>query len=163
MIMRVLIQVPPEINVDIKTARGPVSVVERQANVKVHTGSGDLNLRHIEGDIEAFTGLGDCLVDAHRGGLDLEIMEGTVIATLDGIGAKGLRLRAKTGGIQCKVPFDASFELELRAEIGKGKTAYDLPVEALERGVLIRGTVRGGGPRVNLWSGRGNVSVSPKH
>lgn len=162
MIMRVLLEVPPEINVDLETGRGPVSVVDLRGDVRVHTGSGDLRFHGNQGHLWAFTGLGDCMVESHRGSLDLETGEGTMQVFLGEVGPQGLRLRARTGTILCKVSPDAAFELDLLTEIGEGKSAYGLPVETLGRGVRIRGSVRGGGPVVYLRSGRGSISITPK-
>ena len=163
MIMRVLLEVPHDISVDIQTGRGPVSVVDRRADITVHTGAGDLNFRRNQGNLVGFSGTGDCLVDSHRGGLDLQTMEGAVIAYVDELGKKGVQLRTHAGSIQCKLPVGAAFDLDMLTEIGAGISGYDLPVETLERGVQIRGMVLGGGPEVRLWTARGDLSIYSKH
>ncbi len=162
MIMRVLLEVPAEISVDLETGRGPVSVVDRHGDVRVHTGSGDLRFSGNHGHLRAFTGMGGCLVENHRGGLELETMHGTILAYVDEVGPGGLQLRTHGGSVQCRVPMDAAFDLEMFTKIGECKSSFGLPVEALEQGMKIRGAVRGGGPDAYLWSARGDLSIVSK-
>ncbi len=162
MVMRLIMEVPAGIALDLETARGHCAVDGRRAAVRVHTGSGEIKLSNNRGALSAFTGDGSCVVDGHRGDLNLETKNGTVLAYLEELGPNGVEVLVEAGAIRFWMPPTTEFSLDLVAEFGEGKNSYGLPVEENGRGMRSAGNVAGGGPPVRLWCARGDVSVSPK-
>ncbi|MHC5064519.1 MAG: DUF4097 family beta strand repeat-containing protein [Planctomycetota bacterium] len=162
MVMRFVMEVPADLELDVKTTRGHCAVDGRQADVRVHTGSGEIKFSNIAGAGRAFTGDGGCIVNGHRGDLNLETKNGTVLAYLDELGPNGVEVLVEVGAIRFWMPPGAEFDLEMVAEFGEGKNSYGLPIEEKGRGMKSQGKVAGGGPSVRLWCARGDLSVSPK-
>lgn len=161
-ILRASLRLPATIAVDIETGRGHLAVVGRRAAVRLWTASGDVQVRDVVGDAKTFTGLGHCAIIDHRGGLDVESGSGTILAYVDEIGAAGVRLSTLDPSITLHLP-DAGFELD--AQVERCERDHDLinsfgvPVVAAGSGLRAVGTVRGGGPRVELRVQRGHISI----
>lgn len=167
MITKVVVRVPPELEVGVVTGLGHVSAVDRRAAVRLETGHGDVRLDGCWADATLRSGHGVVIVQGQRGGLDVETVESeTMQVFIDEIGASGLRLVTETGSIQAHVPKGSGFVLDAETKWGRAANAFGVPVEPITgtaRGKTMRGEVGGGGPRVVLRAtDGGNISLSAR-
>jgi hypothetical protein len=164
MILRAELYLAPDVGLDVETARGFLSVRNRQADVRLRSGSGDVELEDVRGVIDVFTGRGGGILHRVAGTVALETGEGAILAYVDELGPGGLRL--KTGGpsIVAHLPGDSAFDLEahvLRSHEGKVGVRNSFGVEVSEdrSGHRAEGKVGGGGAPVALQVGTGWISV----
>lgn len=108
-------------------------------NADVESGSGDVRLRGLKGGLRARTGSGDI--------------------TVDGNVQSGWNLHTGSGSVRMSVGSSQGFNLYART--GSGSIHSDLPITMqgnLNRHEL-KGTVRGGGPDVEVSTGSGDVEL----
>jgi len=130
--------------------------VPETASVHSAAGSGGQRIRHVRGPIHATAG---------SGGIRIEDTQGDVHATA---GSGGIRLtevrgpvvaRVGSGGITLSVADNLPFELD--ASAGSGGIANRQPMTPT--GAIskhhVHGTVRGGGPRIELSTGSGGIVI----
>lgn len=128
-------------DVTVKTGSGDIKLEEvSQGHVEVETGSGDMELRGINGALHARTGSGDIVADGKLAG--------------DWV------LRAGSGEVTVHLPPETGFNLEAHTSSGDISTG-SLPVTVV--GTIghgsLRGQVRGGGPRVEVQTGSGDIHI----
>ena len=170
------IEVPVETQVSSNTGSGEVSVEGIRGPVKATSGSGDLKLRSLQSDVTLKTGSGNVSLEEISGGrVEVETGSGGVelrhlrcamrVHTGSGnISAEGeltgdWTLHAGSGGITVRLPSETGFDLD--AHTGSGEIHTDLPITvqgSIGRGEL-RGKVKGGGARLELRTGSGDITV----
>jgi len=108
-------------------------------DIDVHTGSGDVRLRGVNGGLRARSGSGELSADGS---------------------AKGpWQLHTGSGSVRMALSSSAGFELNVHT--GSGSIHSDLPITV--QGTFgrheLKGTVRGGGPEVEVSTGSGDVEI----
>ena len=156
---RMLVKIPKTLRVDLVIGDGNASVIGMQSGAGVETGRGILLLKQCSGDSRMRSGKGDLTVDSHMGALDAETGAGKIVAFVDALGAKGLRLVSGSGGIQAHLPRESAFTLDMRAPEGKVDATWQFPIRREHGGVFMSGTVGVGGPLVYIESLAGSVSL----
>jgi hypothetical protein len=175
----VTVRVPKELDIDIRTGDGSVSLPAISGNLRVftgdgsitaegaqgtlqlHTGDGSIRARGVEGRLEADTGDGRMDVRGRFDVLDLRTGDGSIVAEVE----EGSRvagpwsLRSGDGGITLRLP--ESLGAELDAHTGDGSITLDVPVTVA--GSLSPTTVRGrlgaGGQLVRIHTGDGSIRL----
>ena len=171
------IEVPVETQVTSTTGSGEVSVEGIRGPVKATSGSGDLKLHSVQSDVTLKTGSGDVSLEEISGGrLEVETGSGDVklrnlrcamrVRTGSGdISAEGelagdWTLHAGSGEIIVRLPSETGFDLDAHTSSGEIHTGLPITVQgSLGRGEL-RGKVRGGGARLELRTGSGDITIS---
>src|SRR5690606_13620378 len=92
MVLKGVLRLPPDVAVDVRTFRGPLSVVDRRADVRLWTASGDLRVDGVTGDVAATTHRGNVILRGIRGSVAVETDDGAILAFIDEIGPGGLQL-----------------------------------------------------------------------
>jgi hypothetical protein len=175
----VTVRVPAELDLDVRTGDGSVTLPAVSGNLQVftgdgsitaegahgtlrlRTGDGSIRARGIEGRLEANTGDGRMdvrgrfeLLDLRTGdgGIEAEVEEGSRVAA-------AWTLRSGDGGITLRLP--ESLGAEIDAHTGDGTIVLDLPVTVA--GELSRTNVRGrlgaGGLPVRVTTGDGSIRL----
>ncbi|MEM7203733.1 MAG: hypothetical protein AAF628_25945 [Planctomycetota bacterium] len=173
LITRCMIRVPPELAVECRTRLGPVSAMARQGRVRLETGTGPVRLDQCRGDAVLRIGRGAVLVDGHAGSLDIELAtwQGAPVREREGdtlqvfmtaLGPDGVRIVAPHANVQCHLPDETGFEMQVTSGAGRGRNGFGVPVTPLEGkkfGMAMRGIVGAGGPPLQIAVDHGNVSV----
>jgi len=163
-------------NVSAEAGSGNITLEKINGSVQAHTGSGDVRASAISGGFESRSGsgsvrleqvaAGDVRVDTGSGGVELRGVKGALNARTgsghieaDGEPAGDWRIHTGSGGVTVRMPSQAAFDLY--AHTGSGSISVDQPVTV--QGTVgrheLRGKVRGGGTRVELETGSGNIHV----
>jgi DUF4097 and DUF4098 domain-containing protein YvlB len=177
--IEVVVQVPREADLEIRTGDGSVSVQPvsgrlristgdgsitadgLQGDIRLHTGDGSIRATGLEGRLEADTGDGHMEVRGRFDLLDLRTGDGGIEADAErGSKVTGAwSLRSGDGGITLRLPEDLSAELD--AHTGDGHITLDLPVTVA--GTISPSTVRGklgaGGPPLRVQTGDGSIRL----
>ncbi len=158
------------------TGSGDVKLRDIGGQVHAQTGSGNINAEGVGAPFFAQTGSGD--IDAQiQGSGDAEVQTGSGTIRLRGIKG-GLRARTGSGGITADGQVTNSWRLnsgsgDIRMNLGSsggfnldvhtssGSIHSDLPitVQGSMGGHELKGTVRGGGPTVEVSTGSGDVEI----
>ena len=162
--------------VQAQTGSGEIRVRDVGGRSRVQTGSGSIRAENVaapfyahtgSGDIEAeLTGSGDVDVQTGSGGIRLRGVKGGLRArsgsgdlTADGSVGGPWSLQTGSGSIRLAVGTGNGFNLDVHTS--SGSIHSDLPITV--QGSLgrheLKGTVRGGGPEVEVSSGSGDVDI----
>jgi hypothetical protein len=137
---------------------GDVKIRDLQGSVRIHTGSGDAKFQAIKGErVEIETGSGDVqLRDLHSA---LHVRTGSGDIDAEGAPTGDWVLHTGSGGVTVRMPDGMGFELD--AHTNSGDVSTELPVEA--QGTMghgeLRGKVRGGGVRLEVSTGSGDINI----
>ncbi len=162
--------------VDVNTGSGDIHLTDLGAKVNAHTGSGGIRAENISAPFTGRTGSGDIETQLSGSG-DVDVQTGSGGVRLRGIKG-GLRARTGSGDIEAdgdvkgpwnlhtgsggvRMALGASGGMNLDVHTGSGSIHSDLPITV--QGSLgrreLKGTVRGGGPEVEVSTGSGDITI----
>ena len=162
---------------DVRASTGSGSMqIEDVAGFVGHTGSGGITANRVRGAVQARAGSGhidveqtgeaDVDVETGSGGIDvsgarraLRARAGSGTIEVEGRPAGNWNVETGSGGIRIDLPEDSAFELNVRTGSGSINTTHPVTVAETTSRTRLRGTVRGGGARVDLSTGSGSVQV----
>ncbi len=108
-------------------------------DIDVHTGSGGIDVRGVNGGLRGRTGSGHIHVDGNvKGPWQLHTGSGGVRMVLGSSGGFELNVHTGSGGIHSELP------ITVQGSFGRRE---------------LKGTVRGGGPQVEVSTGSGDVEI----
>jgi DUF4097 and DUF4098 domain-containing protein YvlB len=158
------------------TGSGDIRLRDLGGRQQVHTGSGNIRAENVaapfqaqtgSGDIEAsLTGSGD--VDAHTGSGTINVrgINGGVQARTgsgnietDGAVSGPWQLHSGSGNIRMAVASNNGFNLDLHTSSGSIHSELPITVQGSMNAHELRGTVRGGGPTVEVSTSSGDVEI----
>jgi DUF4097 and DUF4098 domain-containing protein YvlB len=177
--VKLVVRVPREADLDIRTGDGGVDVEPISGKVTITTGDGHITAQGLRGDIrlhtndgairaeglegrlKADTGDGHMSIQGRFDALDLRTGDGRIDAEV----ARGSKvteawsLRSGDGGITLRVPDDLGADLE--AHTGDGHIVLDSPVtvSGTIRPSDVRGKLGAGGPPLRMQTGDGSIRV----
>src|ERR1035441_7892285 len=162
--------------VQAQTGSGEIQVRDVGGRSRVQTGSGSIRAENVaapfyahtgSGDIEAdLTGSGDVDVQTGSGGIHLRGVKGGLRSrsgsgdlSADGSVGGPWNLHTGSGSIRLAIGSGSGFNLNVHSS--SGSIHSDLPITV--QGTLgrheLKGTVRGGGPEVEVSTGSGDVDI----
>jgi hypothetical protein len=167
--------------VELETGSGDLRLSDiASSQVRLHSSSGDIEAQEIsgpftaeagsgnirlgekgEGEVRIRTGSGNIEVRGVRGPLWSE--SGSGDTEISGAIVGGWEIRTGSGDVDLRPPGDAAFDLD--ATTGSGKILTDRTVSVVVQGDLrkteqtIRGKVAGGGPRLSVRTGSGDIRL----
>jgi DUF4097 and DUF4098 domain-containing protein YvlB len=142
----------------LETGSGSIRVESAAAPLFASTGSGSIQADLTgSGDVEVHTGSGGVEVRGVNGGLRARTGSGHISA--DGSVKGPWQLHAGSGSVRMALSSNSGFNLDVHT--GSGSIHSDLPITV--QGTLgrreLRGSVRGGGPDVEVSTGSGDVDI----
>ena len=170
LVVPVQLRVPPDVEVHLVTPLGECSALEHRGGLLIETRRGTVKLIRCDGTARVRIALeGDVVVDQHRGGLDVHTARGLMVVYVAELRPPGVQLHSGDGRIYCYVPPAAAFTLEARTDDGYVMETFGLAAAAREGDAAaagdpaqrkaLRGDVNGGGPKVEISTGRGGIAV----
>jgi DUF4097 and DUF4098 domain-containing protein YvlB len=142
---------------DANSGAGDVHVSQVTADVQVNTGAGKVVLDGLQGKVVANTGAG--AIDGRQLSGEVRVRTGSGSVNLQHGGAARLEAHSGVGSVRVQLPQQAAFELAARSGMGKVSVAPAFAVVGHVSKADVRGTVKGGGPLVDLSTGMGSISV----
>jgi Putative adhesin len=168
-------------SLDLDSGSGDMRLRDLNGEIHLHTGSGDVEAREVSGSFTAETGSGDIRLDA-KGGGDVHVHTGSGNVELRGVSgglqaetgsgdvsAVGVQtgtweIRAHSGNVELQLPNDAAFDLD--ASTGSGEVIVGRPVTMIIQGRVrearrsVKGKAGGGGPRLTIHTGSGDIRIN---
>ena len=170
------VTVPADTKVQAHSGSGTIGVNGVRSGVEATTGSGDVRLRDIGSGVRAQTGSGEIQAQLTGSG-DSDVQTGSGSVRLTGVKG-GLRARTGSGDIEADGDVKGPWQLNtgsgsvhvavgsgsgfnLDVHTSSGSIHSDLPITV--QGSLgrreLKGTVRGGGPDLEVSTGSGDVTI----
>ena len=162
--------------VEATTGSGDIRLRDLGGHQQVHTGSGNIRAENVaapfhaqtgSGDIEAsLTGSGD--VDAHTGsgtihvrGINggMQAKTGSGDIETNGTVSGPWQLHSGSGNIRLAMASNNGFNLDLHTSSGSIHSDLPITVQGSMSPHQMKGTVRGGGPTVEVSTGSGDVEI----
>jgi len=162
--------------VQAQTGSGDIRLRDIGGQQQVHTGSGNIRAENVaapfhaqtgSGDIEAnLTGSGD--VDAHTGsgtihvrGINggMQAKTGSGDIETNGTVSGPWQLHSGSGNIRLAMASNNGFNLDLHTSSGSIHSDLPITVQGSMSPRQLKGTVRGGGPTVEVSTGSGDVEI----
>ncbi|HEY3350163.1 MAG TPA: DUF4097 family beta strand repeat-containing protein [Thermoanaerobaculia bacterium] len=132
----------------------------KDAPLRIKDYKSDLIVKDLAADLDVNTYKGHLDVSGFSGGLRIETYKGEVNAGIVRL-AGDVSAGTYKGSIVLHLPGTAGFELS--AESGRGSLNVEFPAEtgrgSHRRGLVARGAVNGGGPRVSLKTDKGSIAL----
>jgi hypothetical protein len=140
------------------SGNGAVRVVGATGSVHASSGNGDVTIEGAGGPVTANTGNGAIRAITAEGPVSATTGNGNVDVRMQKLGTRA-PMEFSTGNGTVTVSMPASIAADLDADTGHGRIESDFPLQVtgrIEPG-HVRGTIGGGGPRIRLSSGNGNI------
>ena len=171
------VTVPTEYGIRFSSGAGDVTLADITGPVRGQTGAGNLTLTSVRGSVDVTTGSGNVLFERVLGQVNVQTGAGNV-ELLDVEG--GLRVQTGAGNISAEIARQPKAHTELNtgagnvtvhlspnvrvevqavASVGGASTDFPLKVEGSWMTKSFAGNINGGGPRLEMRSGVGNVSL----
>jgi hypothetical protein len=147
------LRLPPDRDVELRTALGDVTVLDVDGNLAVDVGRGDVDIVGGAGGIAVRTGEGRVAIES-PGHLDVKALRGTVSVTQTGAGGNDVVVRAG-GDVRVLLVSDGDLDLDLR---GRAIEVHTGTVSTITSNVFRRSV---GGGHVKIWvdAGAGDIEI----
>lgn len=156
------LQVPRETSLDLNTTNGEIRVRAVQGRVEVATTNGDVDVSGVRGTLGAHTTNGEVRLARIDGSADAETTNGSVAVELSSLGKSGrMQMGTTNGNIALTLPREVHADLQAQTTNGRVNINYKLTTEGVITSKSIRGTIGGGGVRIELQTTNGNIDVGP--
>lgn len=170
------VTVPPATTVEARTGSGAVRVEGVQGAVRARTGSGSIGVRALGGNADlttgsgaieaALDGKGDVAVKTGSGSVSLTGVVGALTAStgsgsieVSGRPVSGWKASSASGRIAVRVPAESGFLLDARSSSGSIDVEMPLTTQGRQDRRHVQGSVRGGGPTLELSTASGSIAV----
>lgn len=170
------VTVPPATTVEARTGSGAVRVEGVQGAVRARTGSGSIGVRALGGHADLTTGsgaieasldgTGDVAVKTGSGSVSLTGVVGALTAStgsgsieVSGRPVSGWKASSASGRIAVRVPAESGFLLDARSSSGSIDVEMPLTTQGRQDRRHVQGSVRGGGPTLEVSTASGSISV----
>jgi DUF4097 and DUF4098 domain-containing protein YvlB len=157
----VIIQMPREGKVNLRTGDGEIEVAGLKGELDLHSGDGSENLDGIDGKLRASTSDGHIRATGRFDELALKTGDGHVeVRALAGSSlAAGWRLETGDGNVTLEVPGELAADVDLHT--GDGHIDLDMPVTTSGklRENEVRGKLNGGGSLLTIRTGDGSIHL----
>ena len=142
------------------SGNGRVRVEGAGARVKASSGNGAVSVAGARGPVEASSGNGNVTVATSLGPVSASSGNGTLDIRMDEL-RDSERMEFSTGNGRIRLTVPSNFAAEIDANTGNGDIVSDFPITITGRlsKTRIRGTINGGGSRVRLTSGNGQIEL----
>ena len=157
----VVIQMPREGHVNLRTGDGKIEVANLKGEMDVHTGDGSVELDSVDGKLHASTGDGHIQANGRFDELELKTGDGHVdVRAGNGSSmSNNWRLETGDGSVSLEVPQNLAANVDLHTS--DGHIDLDMPVttEGTMRQNEIRGKLNGGGNLLTIRTGDGSIHL----
>lgn len=142
----------------VHTGSGNIRAENVGAPFHAETGSGDIEATLTgSGDVDAHTGSGTIRVRGIKGGMTGHTGSGDIEA--DGSVGGPWQLHSGSGNIRMAMASSGGFDLDLHTSSGSIHSDLPITVQGSMSPRQLKGTVRGGGPTVEVSTSSGDVEI----
>jgi DUF4097 and DUF4098 domain-containing protein YvlB len=145
-------------SLEANTGSGSIMARGVAGTTKARSGSGSVTLSLSgKADVEASAASGDVTVTGVDGSARISSASGAVSVTGRPSGAWSIH--SASGSVKIALPSDAAFNLDARSNSGGVETSHPVTMTGSIERHTVRGTVRGGGPLVEVNTSSGSITI----
>jgi len=134
----------------------------KTANLKIDDYKSETEITNLNADIKMESYKGKIKISGLKGGIDLDTYKGEAIIDFDKL-QNNCMFETFKGNIKLELPASSKFDLDIDLNRnGKFECDFDYPSNGRNREDVIRGSVNGGGPRIEFESSKGRLSIVKK-
>lgn len=142
----------------VRTGSGDIEAKQMSGPLVAETGSGDIHVELAGAEsVEVTSGSGDIRLTGVRGALRANTGSGSI--TAEGSPEDDWSLHSGSGDLTIRLPEDAAFDLYVKTGSGRIWTDHPMTVRGYVGPHGLEGSVGGGGPRVELRTGSGDIRI----
>jgi DUF4097 and DUF4098 domain-containing protein YvlB len=169
------VTVPRHYVVNVRTGGGSVELRDTVGTAQLHTSGGDITAKNLTGGVELRTSGGGIRAETIRGDIDADTSGGDVkLLHIDGrikghtsggsvhvsLVGSNREISATTSGGDIEVAVPRNTAADIDASTSGGGISADLPITAtVRKDDRLEGTLNGGGPRIEMHTSGGSVSL----
>jgi DUF4097 and DUF4098 domain-containing protein YvlB len=160
-IVDILIQMPREGKVDLRTGDGKIELAGLKGEMKLHTGDGSVNLEGVDGNLHASTGDGHINAQGRFDDLELKTGDGHVDAraTSGSTLSTNWRLETGDGSVTLEVPGELAADVDLHTSDGHIDLDMPITTEGKIHEGQVHGKLNGGGSPLTIRTGDGSIHL----
>ncbi len=151
------ITLPADSRVRTNTGSGDIDLSGIRGSAGANTGSGNITIASSTGEIRASTGSGNIHASGLTGALRASTGSGNI--TAEGKPGSAWDLKTGSGNVTAQLSSDAGFEVDAHTGSGGIRTNHPITMLGTFGKDTLRGTVRGGGPRLVIRTGSGGIRI----
>jgi hypothetical protein len=151
------ITVPKTFNVEVHTSGGSIDIEDLVGNIDAHTSGGSIDVGNVTGDVELKTSGGSIDTESIFGEINAHTSGGSIRVTMAKQPSNDAELSTSGGSITAYLIED--IQLDIDASTSGGRVRSDFEVNGRVKKQSIRGEINGGGPRLELHTSGGSVSL----
>jgi len=153
------IKLPSDMRIIIDSGNGAVKIKDTSGDIDIDNGNALIDLSNVSGDVGIDTGNGAVrLVSDNIGDLSVESGNGLVELSLDKLLGNNYDITTGNGIVRLTLPHDIAADFEITT--AHGVVDSEFPLSQSNR--TYTGSINGGGPKINIGTGNGTVSVQKK-
>jgi hypothetical protein len=158
------LQVPRQIQSDVRTGDGNIDIQGVSGETRLRTGDGRIEAASLDGSLHAESGDGHVRVRARLDLLTLHTGDGSIDADIlpGSKMSSGWRVETGDGSVTLRLPPNFGADLELHT--GDGGISMDLPALTGVSGRHdkdMQARLNGGGPSLSIHTGDGSIHIRP--
>ena len=175
--IHVVVKVPERYSVDFSNGAGNVDIVDVEGLIEGRTGAGNIVLDGVRGIVEISSGAGNVEIagDVERakvstgagninlhglqGAIEASTGAGNVFAEITNQPDEDSELRSGAGNVTVYLADDISVYVDATAALGSADCDFPLKVEKKWLKKSFSGEINGGGPKLRMYAGVGNVTL----
>ncbi|GAA0860251.1 DUF4097 family beta strand repeat-containing protein [Aliiglaciecola litoralis] len=151
------VTVPKQFNIELYTSGGSIDIEDLNGNVDAHTSGGSIEVGDIRGNVKLKTSGGSISTESIYGEIDAHTSGGSIRVTMAKQPTQDAELSTSGGSIKAYLLEDIKIDID--ASTGGGRVRSDFDVDGRVKKQSIRGEINGGGPRLELHTSGGSVSI----
>lgn len=151
------ITLPKEYNMEVHTSGGSIDIEDLIGDVDAHTSGGSIEVGSITGNVKLKTSGGSIKTEAIHGELDAHTSGGSIRVTMAQQLTEDAELTTSGGSITAYLVEDIKIDIDASTSGGRVRSEFD--VDGRIKKQSIRGEINGGGPRLELRTSGGSVSI----
>ncbi|WJG09449.1 DUF4097 family beta strand repeat-containing protein [Aliiglaciecola sp. LCG003] len=151
------VTVPREFNLDMHTSGGSIHIEDLIGNIDAHTSGGSISVGKVTGDVVLKTSGGSIETESIYGELNAHTSGGSIRTTISKQPSKDAELTTSGGSI--KAYLIENIQIDIDASTSGGRVRTDFDVDGKVKKQSIRGEINGGGPKLELHTSGGSVSI----
>lgn len=143
--------------VDVQSGSGAIVVRRIRTDVRASTGSGSIRIEEPGGSLTARSGSGS--ITARGAGAAVDVRTGSGSIAIEGRPGRDWDVASASGSVRLALAGDAAFALDARSASGSITTTHPLARADAASRRRLRGTVRSGGPTVDVATASGSIRI----
>ena len=160
--IRVELQVPRQIRLDVRTGDGGIDVQGIEGETRLRTGDGQIQAESIRGSLNAESGDGRMRVRGRLDVMTLHTGDGSIEADVLAGSKMSASWRVETGDGSVTIRLPRDFAADLDLHTGDGHITMDLPAAtgiSRREGKNVHARVNGGGTAFSIRTGDGSIRI----